>query len=750
MRRTIFACLGVAAAFVTRPLSAATFAGDPPIIGDQAIVALATALDAEGGRYVAGVFYSVADFDPGKGVQNRTAHGPGATPFVSKFSSTGAWVWTQTFGGTGTDLVTAIAVANGVVYVAGSFDSNDAGFGAAGTISAHSDANNFGAGFVIAVDAATGAPRSSFHQGTGAQTFGGSGGGRAAATALLVVGSNLYVAGTFDSLDFGIGGSGAIDATGQTDAFVAAIDTRTGESVLTFGAEGVQTFGGNGNENARGLASANGVLYVGGDTSSTNFGIGGTGAVSTGALYDVDAFVAALDVSTGAKVSAFGGDGIVTFGASGSTEDGWGVATAGGVVYLVGTANGAGAKIDGAGAAHPTYGGRDVFVLAVDAASGAPTTAFAGGLRFFGGTQNEGQPTAIAAMGSRVYVAGYLGTADAGLGGAGAVEKADAYVLALDAANGDAVAAFGGDGVQTINGGDPSGLHQAASITGFAASPTALCLVGQAPVGGYFGPPASKTNFPGVGTYLLQLDPATAEPLNLTGSNHRPVFSTPVIATPNPAVAGKPVKFMAVATDADRNPLHFAWDFGDATTSKAKSPSKKFGAADTYTVSVTADDGKGGSTAGTAIDLVVLPANTPYFDVTKASVSLKFSAPVSDTVTVSGQIPLADGTSLEHKLLTLNVGDGAQKTFALNVFGKSRIGNSTVSVGKPKGGVAKFSVKLANGDYRDVFFDENMTDVTVKARYAPTVVTVVFDGATYAETVPLFWTAKLGKGGVAK
>jgi len=750
MRRVVFACLCVAAAFAVRPPDAAPFAGSPPVIGDQAIVPAAVALDAQGGRYVAGVFYSVADFDPGVDTENFTAHSSAGTPFVSKFAANGAWVWTQTFGGSGTDLVSAVTVAGGVVYVAGGFDSNDAGFGGLGTISAHSDASNVGAGFVFAVDAATGAPRTSFHGGVGVQTFGASGGGRATATSLLAVGTSLYVAGTFDAADFGIDGSGSVDSTGQTDAFVACVDTRTGEPILTFGTSGVQTFGGNGNENARGLASAGGAVLVGGDTGSTDFGVGGTGSVSTGALNDVDAFVAALDGASGAKVSSFGGDGIVTFGSTGAVEDGWGLAAAGGVAYLVGTANGVGAKVDGAGAAHPTSGGRDVFVLAVDAASGAPATAFAGGVRFFGGTQDEGRPTAVAATGARVYVAGSLGAANAGVGGPGAVEQADSYVLALDAATGGAVLGFSADGVQTINGGDPTGGHQVATVAGFAASPQALALVGQAPFGAYFGPPSTKTKFPAIGAYLLLLDPEAADPLNLTGANHRPVFSSPVIASPNPAVAGRPVRLTAVASDPDRNAMRYAWDFGDGTTSKAKSPSKKYAAADTYAVGVVADDGKGGVAAASGIDLVVVPADTPYFDVAKVTVALKFAAPVTDVVTASGQIPLADGTPLVGKTLTVDVGAGASRTFTLDALGKAKVGDSTAVVGKPRRGVAKFTVKFTRGDFQDVFFDENMTNVTVKARYTPTAVAVVFDGAAYAETVPLFWTSKLGGSGLAK
>jgi len=749
MRRTIVVCLGIAAFLVATSGFAAPFAAKPPIFADESVEPRVVALDATGARYVAGSFAATADFDPGPAYRSQTALTPGGTPFIVKYGPYGDWIWTQKFGGTGSDIVTAITVSNGIVFVAGVFTSNDATFGDTNTISANTDANNLSAGFVIALDAATGLPKSTFHQ-VGVQTFGGTGGGRAAATSLCVVGTNLYVGGTFSSSGFGIGGSGTTNTAGLNDAFVACLDIRTGERVLTFGTFGLATLRGNADENLRGIVEMNGVLYLGGDTASTNFGIGATGTISTSRLYDPDAFVVALDAATAAPVTAFGGDGVVTFGGV-RTEEGWGVSAAGGVVYLLGTSNGTDATIDGGSTLHPTINDRDAFVLALNAADGKPVSTFgSGGVVYVGGTGPDGTPTAVVATGSVVYVAGrFGGESDAGVGALGKIEKADSFVLALDPATGVGLPAFASDGVQTINGGDPAGGHVVASIEGFAVSSRYLALVGPAPIGTYYGPPAIKTKFPSVGAYLLLLDPTNGDALNLTGANRRPVFSTPVIATPNPAVAGKPVKFTAVATDPDKNGLHFAWTFGDGKTSAAKSPSHVFAAANTYSVGVVADDRKGGTTPANGIDLVVVAPGTPYFDVTKATVALKFNAPQSDVVTATGQIPLADGTSLAGKSFTLNVG-GATKTFTLDVDGKTPKGDSTATVSKPKNGVAKFTAKIGRGDFGDLLLDENMTNVTTTARYTPVVVTVVFDGTAYAETVPLFWTAKLGRSGLAK
>ncbi len=92
-------------------------------VWDTAVVA-----DAAGNVYIAGAWgdYSGApgytvDFDPGAGVDEHISNG-GQEAFVTKLNSDGTYGWTRTFGGTGQDIIRAIAVdANSDVYVTGAF-----------------------------------------------------------------------------------------------------------------------------------------------------------------------------------------------------------------------------------------------------------------------------------------------------------------------------------------------------------------------------------------------------------------------------------------------------------------------------------------------------------------------------------------------------------------------------------------------------------------------------------------------------
>ncbi len=91
------------------------------------------ALDANGDIYVIGNFAgSNVDFDPGTGIDMRTAAGAGDV-FVTKLNSDGSYGWTRTLGGNGPnyydDIGVDIVVADGGdIYIAGKF-SNTVDFG---------------------------------------------------------------------------------------------------------------------------------------------------------------------------------------------------------------------------------------------------------------------------------------------------------------------------------------------------------------------------------------------------------------------------------------------------------------------------------------------------------------------------------------------------------------------------------------------------------------------------------------------
>jgi hypothetical protein len=81
------------------------------------------ALDSAGNVYTTGQFSGTVDFNPGAGTDNKTASGC-SDIFISKLSTTGAYLWSIDFGSsrTSSDSGAAIAVArSGNIYTTGTF-----------------------------------------------------------------------------------------------------------------------------------------------------------------------------------------------------------------------------------------------------------------------------------------------------------------------------------------------------------------------------------------------------------------------------------------------------------------------------------------------------------------------------------------------------------------------------------------------------------------------------------------------------
>jgi hypothetical protein len=80
-------------------------------------------IDAIGNVYATGNFYSSIDLNPGAGSVIRTTSGPSdSNIFVVKLSSSGNYVWGETFGSTGLDIGYGLAIDNeGDVVLGGMF-----------------------------------------------------------------------------------------------------------------------------------------------------------------------------------------------------------------------------------------------------------------------------------------------------------------------------------------------------------------------------------------------------------------------------------------------------------------------------------------------------------------------------------------------------------------------------------------------------------------------------------------------------
>jgi hypothetical protein len=81
-------------------------------------------VDANDNIYIAGYFESTVDFDPGPST-NEHLSSRGFDAYLSKFDSSGKYLWTRTWGGRGWDKANGIAFdSNGYIYVTGEFCSS--------------------------------------------------------------------------------------------------------------------------------------------------------------------------------------------------------------------------------------------------------------------------------------------------------------------------------------------------------------------------------------------------------------------------------------------------------------------------------------------------------------------------------------------------------------------------------------------------------------------------------------------------
>ena len=117
------------------------------------------------------------------------------------------------------------------------------------------------------------------------------------------------------------------------------------------------------------------------------------------------------------------------------------------------------------------------------------------------------------------------------------------------------------------------------------------------------------------GTYAVYLivvdaqgarDIATVDITVLPPANNPPVVNP--TASPPSGSAALTVQFAANATDADNDPLTYAWDFGDGATSTVANPSHTYTQTGTFTAWLTVSDGKDPVSA--SLTIVVNPSMT--------------------------------------------------------------------------------------------------------------------------------------------
>ena len=373
------------------------------------------AVDSVGNVLVTGYFAGTADFNPGAGTANLTSAGSNDA-FVVKLDAAGNYLWARSFGGTGTDLGSGVAVdGSGNLLVTGIFQGTvdfDPGAGTANLTSAGGDD-----AFVVKLDSA------------GSYAWAQAWGGNSTAVSNSVatdaqgnVYSTGYFGGTFD-FDPGPGVYPLVSNSGGADVFITK-HTTAGALIWARRVGG----GGVGPDEGLGVAvdAVGNVLVTGRYLSTVDFDPG-AGTANLTSIGSNDVFVLKLDAA---------GNYLWARGVGGTGSD-YGNAVAvdasGNVVvtgYFVGTTD----FDPGIGTANLTSaGGDDAFVLRLDAAGNYLWARSVGGT-----SEDRGQGVAVDSSGS-VLVTGYFaGTVDfnpgAGTANLTSAGSNDVFVLKLDLA----------------------------------------------------------------------------------------------------------------------------------------------------------------------------------------------------------------------------------------------------------------------------------------------------------------------------
>jgi hypothetical protein len=240
--------------------------------------------------------------------------------FVAKLTdagSSGSYTWVQQPAGAGSQAY-KVAVAGTSVYVAGAFASPTASFGA--TTLRNTSLGYYDAFVAKLADAGA---SSSF-------VWAVSGGGifNEEAKAIAVEGSNVYMAGEFNSTTAVFGSTTLANANSSyqlRDVFVSKVSDAGTSAAITW----TERAGGLEDETVHDLAVAGRKLYVSGDFKSPTAGFGNTFLANAGgSLLPTDAFVARLsDAGSSGSINwALGAGGIYN-------DNGYALAVSGSTVY---------------------------------------------------------------------------------------------------------------------------------------------------------------------------------------------------------------------------------------------------------------------------------------------------------------------------------------------------------------------------------------------------------------------------------
>ena len=258
-------------------------------------------------------------------------------------------------------------------------------------------------------------------------------------------------------------------------------------------------------------------------------------------------------------------------------------------------------------------------------------------------------------------------------------------------------------------------------------------------------------------------------------------FNSGPAATPNPAGVGQTIQYAAGANLAGSA---FVWAFGDGSsdTGSGATTSHAYTSAGVFTVTVTVTNGAQSTTGAVTVtvngpiigtgpnsngsgfsDAFIAAFGSAPFSLTgitpqplagaKLAVKLNFSIQSSDSLTLSGVLPIPAGFTVAGTKLGFALGSLAP-VFILNARGQAKSGNdqATVSIKSKKGVVAaqnaKFTIKLSKDSLAAGLATFGLTNDPAKLKPVSFTGAVVFAGAVSSINLSEHYTSKPNKSGM--
>ena len=274
------------------------------------------------------------------------------------------------------------------------------------------------------------------------------------------------------------------------------------------------------------------------------------------------------------------------------------------------------------------------------------------------------------------------------------------------------------------------------------------------------------------------------------------VFLSMPAAIPSSAGVGQTVFFLSSAMEGSAA-LTYSWSFGDGNSGSGATVGHVYTSPGTFTATLTVSDFGGQTLQGTASVTVLAPIvgigndsdgdgfsdsfetafgtdpmdprSTPLNGVpaiasqvlpltgAKLAITLNFAKPGSDTITLSGTLPLPAGFSSDQQLVGLDV-SGVDMGFTLDAKGKTTPAktpdNFTLRFKSTKGvapaQTARFTVKLTKGTFASTLAPAGLTGSVSKTTSVTLVVSIVFNGEIFQSHPVLKFSSHGGKTGTAR